>query len=131
MAADGVFHLGAPVAADAVKINIGTLSLAPDIEQVVEERPVEPSPRSRVFPSETDPVVQGTPIAQEETQLLLGVDGGQMGSERKARDLTPVPVRFVLHKVKALLPVPDPVFQAAGKDGRGAGWTGRAFLSWK
>jgi len=54
-----------------------------------------------------------------------------MGSEGKARALTPVPVRFVLHEVKALLPVPDPVLQAAGKDRSGTGWTGRAFLSWK
>lgn len=54
-----------------------------------------------------------------------------MGSQRKAGDGAAVPIRFVLHEVEALLPVPDAVFQAAGKDGRGAGWTGRAFLHWK
>lgn len=135
--------------------------------RVVVERPVEPLPRSRTVPVETDPVVHGTPIAQEEIlpgkkgsiaciftrresqicfpkaidtpvpqgfpiyQLLPSVDGGQMGSESKARDLTAVPIRFILHKVKALLPIPDPIFQAAGRDGRGAGWTRRAFFSWK
>lgn len=129
MAAERVFHLGAPVAADPVTINIGTLALAPDLEPVAEERPVGPFPRSRGFPVETDPVVQGTPIAQEETQLLLGVNGGQMRSERKARDMTSVPVHFILHKVKALLPVPNPISQAAGKDRRGTGWTGQAILS--
>lgn len=134
---------------------------------VAEERPVGPFPRSRGFPVETDPVVQGTPIAQEEIleggkkqafmqhppgesqicfpkatdtpvpqgfliyQLLLGVNGGQMRSERKARDMTSVPVHFILHKVKALPPVPNPISQAAGKDRRGTGWTGQAILSWK
>lgn len=64
VAADRILQLGAPVAADPVKVDVGTLAIAPDIEQVVEERPVEPSPGVGSLPLQTDPVVQSTPVAQ-------------------------------------------------------------------
>lgn len=56
-------------------------------------------------------------------QVLLAVDGGQLGSSGKAEALAPVPVGLLLHKVEAFLPEPDAVLRAAGKDGRGAGRT--------
>lgn len=64
VAADRILQLGAPVAADPVEVDVGTLAIAPDIEQVVEERPVEPSPGVGSLPLQTDPVVQSTPVAQ-------------------------------------------------------------------
>lgn len=54
-----------------------------------------------------------------------------MRPQRNARDSTPVPLRFVLNEVKALFPVSNAIVQAAGKDVRGAGRVGRAFLNWE
>jgi len=102
VAADGVFHLGAPVAADPVSVDIGTLSLTPDVE----------------------PAAKGTRKTEKEEKRWVPAAGrrlstSQAGQQRCKERGTPFPANHPPQAAPNLPPAPrrEGIFSVASSQG--------------